>query len=485
MWRPRSIYAALVVARLLLSISPAYIHPDEFFQAPEVVSSDVFGLDALHTWEFTSKSPVRSIVPIYLYSGTPMVLLKCAQHALLKFGVQLELTSTLIFCTTRLFMALLTFVVDCSIYSTIRRINSSARLRPTMLLLASSHCLAVFHAHTFSNSFSSIVLAVCFNILSRIEQGCSARAADVHIGAAPFRVSGSLTCTVLNNYFYNKDSDNLATHGIHPWYEHSLISMPALFGPLYMLAAIKAWRFIKSPSARQGASYTSVAAALSVMSGLVMLSAVPHQEVRFLLPVLPGIIICTSRWHRLAPPYFWHLWTVFNALLAVGYGVVHQSGVVPVLRYLSETSVSRSAQCYVQPASEDAICKMSPDAYPANSSADGAGPQLTTHVLFFAAYMAPRHLLVQPNTKPRMQSRVELVDLVSKTDSEVRDAIRQTFFVMPASVDMERILPRDSAGYELLPVYSFAPHVNFDHVLDVLQHPLAKARLDMFLAAAR
>ncbi|KAJ1961998.1 alpha 1,2 mannosyltransferase [Dipsacomyces acuminosporus] len=323
-----------------------------------------------------------------------------------------------------------------------------------------------------------------------------------------FSCSGSLTFTILNNYSYNTNTDNLATHGIHPWYQHSLASMPSLFGPLYALAIFKVWSLMKSPSARQHTSYTSMAAAASVVLGLVVLSTVPHQEARFLLPALPGIVICTSSWHRLAPSYFWYAWAVFNTALTIGYGVVHQSGVVPVLGYLSKTSALRSVECKTEHASGDAVCGV---ALGALDHGTGTRPRLTTHVYTFATYMAPRHLLVQPKTGTSMESRVQLTDLISKTDIEIRDVIRHSvminktaalhldesvermyrqtspghyeraLFVMPASVDMQRVVPPDTKEYGLLPIYSFAPHVNFDHIPDILQHPAAKARLNVYL----
>ncbi|KAJ1956801.1 alpha 1,2 mannosyltransferase, partial [Linderina pennispora] len=372
-----SLYLALLAARVAFSVLPAYIHPDELFQAPEVAANDIFGLEAVRTWEFDPRAPIRSSVPIYIYAGFPMLLVKVAQRILLAlFGYRLELTSQLLFCAPRAFMALLSFLVDASIYDTLKRLNPTARMAPTMILVASSYCLAVFHTHTFSNSFASIILALCFNLLVRIEQACVPAASSSqaepathgqliklcilfgvcvalgtfgHIAFAAFAlplclvcaailvnavwtdtvglryalgafsgvavggigsllaitltdsvyfgslkvettgVSGSLTCTLLNNLSYNTKKDNLAEHGIHPWYLHATASMPTLFGPLYILAIAKLWVFAKSSAARAETSYTSAAAALSVVVGVGAMSMVPHQEPRFLLPAFTGM----------------------------------------------------------------------------------------------------------------------------------------------------------------------------------------------------
>ncbi|KAJ2352688.1 alpha 1,2 mannosyltransferase, partial [Coemansia sp. RSA 2618] len=406
-------HAVLLAARVLFASSPAYIHPDEYFQAPEVTAGDIFNIEALRTWEFTTEAPVRSIVPIYLFSGTPHAVLWLIQRALASLGWQLELTPRLLFCTNRIFMAILSFAIDGCIIRAIQRQYPKACLSATRLVLATSFCLAVFHSHTFANSFASVVLAVCFDLLSAIEAGVRVpnnrvllkhkclllgvalalgtfthvsfpmfalpvglvavllliRAASFAgllavvggglstllaivvvdslyygtlqlqlVGGIPRRVSGALTCTVLNNVLYNSNNSNLATHGIHPWYNHMLLSMPTLFGPLAILAVAKGWAFVKSAQARQGTCYVSVAAALSVVTGLGMLSMVPHQEPRFLVPMLPALVICTWRWHRIASAYFWYPWIAFNAVLSVLYGVVHQAGVVPAVEFISQTS---------------------------------------------------------------------------------------------------------------------------------------------------
>ncbi|KAJ2528084.1 hypothetical protein EV175_007486, partial [Coemansia sp. RSA 1933] len=54
-----ALYAALLVARVLLALSPGYIHPDEFFQAGEVTGGDILGVDSVRTWEFSEDAPIR------------------------------------------------------------------------------------------------------------------------------------------------------------------------------------------------------------------------------------------------------------------------------------------------------------------------------------------------------------------------------------------------------------------------------------------
>jgi len=66
----------LVAVRLMaVLMATGYIHPDEYFQSPEVVAGEVFGIHTQRAWEFDpSDAPARSIVPTYVISGLPMLL---------------------------------------------------------------------------------------------------------------------------------------------------------------------------------------------------------------------------------------------------------------------------------------------------------------------------------------------------------------------------------------------------------------------------
>ncbi|KAJ2158168.1 alpha 1,2 mannosyltransferase [Coemansia sp. RSA 552] len=519
-------YAALLLLRLLLALSPVYIHPDEFFQAPEVAAGDILRLDALRTWEFTSAMPIRSIVPIYLYSGTPLLILRTAQHVLLRAGFNIDLvTSRGLFWASRLFMAILSFIIDLCVVRAIRRGRPGARLHSTRVLLATSHCLVVYHVHTFANSFASVLLAVCFDLMSMLEFWVSkpealyalrwpslglgavwALGTFTHVSFPMFAlplgfitvimllrqapagrsgrsiaavlwivVGGAITTagiiladsayygirtreglspviTVLNNIMYNSNHQNLASHGVHPWYTHLLVSMPVLFGPLFVLALVKLFVYSVSfvPS---NTHYVSIAAACSGICGLAMLSAVPHQEARFLMPALPALAISTWRWHRVAPKYFWYAWIAFNALLSIGFGVVHQAGVVPMLNDLSRWAVLPSIQCHDIPGSDHAVCM--DNSYDCECSA--AGPRVQTN-----QPQASSSRLVVKQTMPGQYER--------------------TLFVMPASADIQQIVPPGTNDYRLVPLSSHTPHVNFDHIGKVLRNPITQARLNVYVA---
>ncbi|KAJ2655813.1 alpha 1,2 mannosyltransferase [Coemansia sp. RSA 1200] len=657
MRRPRALYAALLAMRVLLALSPSYIHPDEFFQAPEVAASDILGVDGVRTWEFTGTNPIRSIVSIYGYSGTPFILLR-AMCAVLRLTGLMKMDaqpSTLaVFWAQRLFMAWVSLVVDWCVCRVIARRCPGARLLPTMLVLASSHCLAVFHTRPFGNAAASVLLALCFDLVSQIEcaladaerqhvqlppplrlrqpfcllaavgvvgvfshvtfapfflplalvaatmvvfsacrgtvavahalatlalgTGCAALVAlglvladSVYYGTvrydsrAAFGVAGTLTCTVVNNLRYNSDAANLAAHGLHARYMHLAVSMPLLFGPLYLLAVAKLWTSVRrisrgfcSSTTTTGVRYlssssssasprggggsgcaavdsTMLSACLSVVVGVLALSLARHQEPRFLLPALPGIVLFTWRWHRLLPAYFWQLWIVYNLAVAGIFGGVHQAGVVPVVKYLADTSVARELGCVplnLPSGGDDVVCAHTTNGHTSSSNAlDGslalAFPRLKTNVLLYATYLAPRHLLVQNKQHRQLQARVAMTDLVSMDGSQVQAVLRssvlvrcpadaaadaqrmvfarpsssfssptqdtrraaaeyeRTLLVVPASTDLSSLLPANhsslSSLFELRLLYSYAPHVNFDHIQTVLNAPFLATRLDVYL----
>ncbi|KAJ2910094.1 alpha 1,2 mannosyltransferase, partial [Coemansia aciculifera] len=232
-------------------------------------------------------------------------------------------------------------------------------------------------------------------------------------------------------------------------------------------------------------------AAASAIGGLAALSVAPHQEARFLLPALPGLAIwCAPTASGLRRRgWWWALWIGFNAVLFAVFGVVHQAGVVPVVAHLSR-SVWPHAQCHAILGSDHAVC-VSADA---DAAADRPPLRLTTTVLLASTYMAPRHLLAQ---SAAAHARVELVDLVGFSHEQIRGRISAsvlvdqslgqhnqttslTMLVVPGSVNIKLF----EGHWRLVPVFSYAPHVNFDHMAETLKHPLKSSRLSLYLIAS-
>lgn len=127
--------------------------------------------------------------------------------------------------------------------------------------------------------------------------------------------------TPLNNLMYNMDPENLARHGLHPWYQHALANMPLLLGPAAALLVLR-----PHPSLRL----------YSALSGVGVLSLFAHQEARFLLPTIPLILSSVRLPRRRDLLRLWAAaWILFNAAMGVLMGTYHQGGVVPGQVFMS------------------------------------------------------------------------------------------------------------------------------------------------------
>lgn len=147
----------------------------------------------------------------------------------------------------------------------------------------------------------------------------SFRALFDHVRHAP-------VITPLNNLMYNTQTTNLAEHGLHPRYQHLLVNLPQLLGPALILLFSSTWPFAirNLKSMLINPRFTSAA------TGTLILSLVPHQEPRFLLPAVPLLLTCiriptSAVWRRV----FWTSWAIFNTILGVIMGVYHQGGIIP------------------------------------------------------------------------------------------------------------------------------------------------------------
>ncbi|RUS17481.1 GPI mannosyltransferase, partial [Jimgerdemannia flammicorona] len=395
------IYLALLLARLLAAFLPGYIHPDEFFQSPEITAGVVFAYDVFTPWEFSPEQPSRSIVLPYLTTGIPFELLKLAGELAKKYGffasqflIKSNQVSTPPMPSSSPNALLSSVSPSLSPHpspSSTTKDDSVIRLHgltggrdplPALLALSSSHVMLIYHTRPFSNAVESVLLTLSFYLLFRASTSYSikvsarttgaasavagtaapngygedARSADENAGQsggffAPWTIAlgwvfalgffsritfvlygfpvglaflyltirnaaeqdgvlmhpvlrlsklgaflsdiiplafgitsmaavcvlvdslyfghlavlladnivtlsdliaafmndpksllelslaGAPTITPLNNFLYNLDASNLASHGLHPRYLHIAVNLPLLFGPLALLAA--------------------------------------------------------------------------------------------------------------------------------------------------------------------------------------------------------------------------------------------------------
>jgi phosphatidylinositol glycan class Z len=155
----------------------------------------------------------------------------------------------------------------------------------------------------------------------------------------PENESTSFVCAPLNALLYNSKVTNLKDHGIHPRWTHALVNMFLLYGPLtcmvYLSLLTGTGTIINNHSKTNNSSSDDESSTISmvcrwtIIVGLGFLSLAPHQEPRFLMPLLVPVALLGAK--RLQSTAMLTIWIVFNAILLVFFGLLHQSGVVQSL----------------------------------------------------------------------------------------------------------------------------------------------------------
>ncbi|PRT55237.1 GPI mannosyltransferase 4 [Wickerhamiella sorbophila] len=352
----RGIFTVSFILRAYLTFQNSYLHPDEHVQGPEVIANGYFGWAAQFPWEFTSDNPIRSMVPLWMVYGIPMSFFSGS-------------TSPLhVLYAIRIILTLLTWVLTDMAVDRLSKFDTD-KLR-SLIFVSTSYVTMTYQAHTLSNGLETILLLWCLviihefkvtntNTLDRqydslllgflLALGVFNRPTFLGFLVLPsiqlfnffIRHPGSLlTCVFagvassmlfiyidtllyahddwviapLNNVRYNLLSTNLSMHGLHPRYFHLLVNLPALIGPGILLI-------------EPGTSLSM----LSAVSGLVSLSLFPHQEARFLIPLIP--LLCMNMDFRRFSARFQKillvLWLAFNLVMSFILGVYHQGGVIP------------------------------------------------------------------------------------------------------------------------------------------------------------
>jgi hypothetical protein len=367
-------------------------------------------------------------------------------------------------------LALATAIALCAKLERAADAAEATRLTATLGLIGALGCFLRF---TFPLFALPILLASASALLRRRQ------AAPAAAGAAAFLVTVAAATAAdkaffalsfaplapLNALAYNSDVKNLSLHGTHPRWLHAGVNMLLLFGPLWAIVAAAAMALCvrRVVGAALPADYLpdgGLAAALrrldgavsrpsggfarlcgaTVVCGLALLSAAPHQEPRFLLPLLfpmsvLGAVVLTQarklgggngdyereeedsddgsatevrratqshatvlKWQRA----FWVLYAVFNAVAFSVFGFAHQAGVQPVSAALSHFATVAAAQgggsVLSTRAHEFVFTGLA-----AATTADARGlvtalrrPGFSGAVLTFGTYGASQALLMQP-----------------------------------------------------------------------------------------
>lgn len=170
----------------------------------------------------------------------------------------------------------------------------------------------------------------------------------------------------LNALLYNIDPTNLQRHGLHPRASHLLLHLPLLLGPAALFPAAEAMaraaRLVAprggggGPASLATAVGTMAARRGAVLRGLLLLplaalSCAPHQEARFLLPLLlPAAALYGAPLGRRRALVALHL--AFHLAAAAFFGGVHQAGLARLLPHVGRMPAARTtffAYTYMPP----------------------------------------------------------------------------------------------------------------------------------------
>jgi len=152
-----------------------YLHPDGFFQSPEVLAEDIFGFDTDRPWEFTSKhvdAPARTIVTPAITSGIPFLILKFLSTIL---GPRVINTLTL-FYLPRFFLFLCSFLVDYTAYTL------TGENRNALLVASSSWVMFAFMLAPFSNTVETLILCLLLLSVFKFKTSYSVTGAIIAVG---------------------------------------------------------------------------------------------------------------------------------------------------------------------------------------------------------------------------------------------------------------------------------------------------------------
>ncbi|XP_075976754.1 phosphatidylinositol glycan anchor biosynthesis class Z [Anticarsia gemmatalis] len=160
-----------------------------------------------------------------------------------------------------------------------------------------------------------------------------------------FKVSwDNWVVTPLNFLRYNSDMRNLTSHGLHPRWLHLAVNVPLLFNVLGILAfitlSVNTYRFIRGQYSKLPRIQSITGLMLfSLVIPIAVLSLFPHQEARFIIPVIiPLIYLYGNHLHvnetdgpktRRFKTTIRITWYVLNALLTLFFGFIHQGGIYP------------------------------------------------------------------------------------------------------------------------------------------------------------
>ncbi|CAG0890849.1 unnamed protein product [Darwinula stevensoni] len=398
------------------SFHPSYIHPDEFLQSTEPMAHKVFGYNASMAWEFQTETPIRGSFFLQLLIGLPYLILRgvfgdadVPASALLAYprlafagfslladwgysrtchdaGIHPNLlpfstSLTLVVFGVKTFSnsietVLFSLLLSCVVHGWSVPQTRALQALPVGLLLV----LGTWNRPTFLIFASIPILFFLFLPVSSMwmRQGflmiSSAFISFLTVVSADFIFYGQWTITPWNFFLYNQDPRNLAQHGLHPKGLTAFLFAPLLFGLLYykgfetciyvfrcrfrILHANQFPRFAwRREQADEIVHLVSLMMSFTLIFSLFVFSLLPHQEMRFILPLLLPLFFlqCAAdqdhqmeeegRRRRRKMAVVIH--RVFSPIVIFFFWALHQGGLLGCTLKLSEVLQEKPEPGYV------------------------------------------------------------------------------------------------------------------------------------------
>ncbi|XP_053404638.1 GPI mannosyltransferase 4-like [Mercenaria mercenaria] len=278
------------------------------------------------------------------------------------------------------------------------------------------------------------------------------------------KVLENCAITPLNFFLYNSMATNLATHGYHPFYVHFLVNMPLLFGPMLVYLTrhvIKEFLILLNVLRKDNAGFQenkSIPVEVKLRNDFkgmlwififfptVVLSCFPHQEARFLIPLLPLVVISVVIFSKKLGKIFWTIFIIFNVLFSVVFGALHQGGVIPSLMRLQKLTATEFKK----------------------------NENISIRLIFSHTYMPPKHVLLTQNPNLELkdlkgsnfQTVFAEIEKHKKLDSSFTSSTKsikgkKIFIVLPGTLVTE-FKARCNESISIKSEMKFFPHLSFE-----------------------
>lgn len=262
-------------------------------------------------------------------------------------------------------------------------------------------------------------------------------------------VTSEWVITPYNFIRYNSAVDNLRNYGLHPPYFHLLVNGPVYFNILALLFYGRLISLLVGSGMYRLIFATHRVFALMILSTLtplILFSFIPHQEFRFLLPIIVPLTYAFGfniyRSNKLST-----IWTLINITLVIFYAFIHQAGVLRSVLYM------------------DPIIRSS------LSNSKLGDPHAMVNILAFRSYPVPTYMWNIANNESRLY--VDTFDTFSDFDQALNTKLRslisaQRFQVISETDENDTIGTEKHSTSVMTSTYLMLPTLYEDHLIELL-----------------